>query len=73
MDDTLTQAEESQLREALSGAPGDIRDGFCRCWPAVKKLLEWLQPRFPAAAKIVAVGEAIYAILNCGTPEQSAG
>ena len=66
MDDTnLTPDEERQLREALAGAPGDLKDGFCRCWPAIRKLLEWLQPRFPPAGKIIVIGDAIFKILGC--------
>jgi hypothetical protein len=80
MDDTnLMPEEEKQLRDALAGAPRDLKEGFCGCWPAVKKLLEWLSGNLPSAklkaalAFIIRLGEAIYLILDCkAKPEPGA-
>ena len=79
MDDTSLSAEdEQQLRDALAQAPDDVKDGFCRCWPAMKKLLDWLGGRLPdgrvkKAVKFVAdMGEAIYDLLDCAAKPEPA-
>lgn len=70
-DANLTSQEEQQLRDVIAEAPNNIRDGFCRCWPAVKNLLEWLSGKnIPAVLKLVLgvmlkVGEWIYNALDC--------
>ena len=81
MDDSnLTAEEERQVRDALASAPdaGGFKDGFCRCWPAVKKMLEWLGARpLPvkvkaAIALIVKLGEIAFETLGC-KPEVAPG
>lgn len=65
-DATLTPDEERQLREAFAGDPrgAELKGDFCNCWPAAKRLLEWLVPRVPqklkdAIALVVRLGDAI--------------
>jgi hypothetical protein len=74
MDANLTADEERQLREVLAADPdaGGFKDGFCRCWPAVKNMLEWLGGR-PLPGKIKAaiqfavdVGDLVFKTLGCG-------
>ena len=75
MDDTnLAPEEERQLRDTLVNAPKDIKDGFCRCWPAVKKLLEWLRNQSPSAivkavvGLLIKIGDGIFKVLDCQQP-----
>ena len=79
MDDTtLTAEDEQQLREALADAPPGVKESFCRCWPAVKGLLDWLAGKLPAGRlktaveKAVLLGEAVYRFLDCGAEQQHA-
>ena len=73
----LTPDDERQLREALEDArEAGAKDAFCRCWPAVKGLLQWLEGKLPpgkvkeVVARMIQVGDLIFGFLNC--PQQQA-
>ena len=71
MEDThLTLQEQQQLRDALDDAPLDLKQHFCRCWPSVKQLLEWLSGRLSGVLKwvltiLIAVGDGVFKALDC--------
>lgn len=76
MDDTnLTAEEERQLREVVSKAPDNLKQDFCNCWPAVKKMLEWLSGKLGSAILkyvvklIISLGDGIYKVLGCKAAE----
>lgn len=60
MDDTrLTPDEEQDLRDAIASAPQGLKDDFCKCWPVVKRMLEWLHGRIPSEKLKAAIALAI--------------
>lgn len=54
---TLTPEDKRELGDAIHNGiaagslPTSIRQDFCRYWPAVKKVLEWIQT-LPVSKKI---------------------
>ncbi len=76
----LTPDDERQLRDAVASEAdaGGAKDAFCRCWPAVKRLLTWLEGKLPpgkakaAVALMIRLGDVIFGALNC-PPQQAQG
>ena len=67
---TLSSEEKREIEQALAGAPDDLKQKFCGCWPAVKGLLEWLAGRAGGPAKwlltkMINLGDWLYRALDC--------